>query len=127
MTAVLLPARWNKGFNAMRAKGRLKKGEMNKSEAAYAALLEARRARGEIAWFRFEGIKLRLASGCSLTCDFAVMTADGGLELHDVKGGFFTEDARVKMKVAAEEYPLRIVAVTPRAKKHGGGWSEEEF
>jgi hypothetical protein len=48
------------------------------------------------------------------------------LEMHEVKG-FWQDDARVKIKVAASIYPFRFVAVTARAKKHGGGWAVEEF
>ena len=48
------------------------------------------------------------------------------MELHEVKG-HWQDDARVKIKVAAEQYPFRFVAVKARAKKDGGGFSEEEF
>ena len=36
-------------------------GEMNKTEEAYAAHLALQLAAGEIAWFRFESVKLKLA------------------------------------------------------------------
>lgn len=108
------------------ALGRLKAGAMNKTEQAYAADLELARAAGAVAWFKFEGVKLRLADSTFYTPDFAVMLADGQLEMHEVKG-FWEDDARVKIKVAAELYPFRFVAVTARAKKHGGGWSVEAF
>lgn len=92
------------------ALGRLKVGMMNKTESAYAQLLETRKRLGEVAWYRFEGVKLRLADSTFYTPDFAVMLADGGLECHEVKG-HWTDDARVKIKVAAEMYPLRFIAV----------------
>ena len=79
-----------------------------------------------ILWFRFEGIKLRLADNTFYTPDFAVMRADGQLECHEVKG-FWQDDARVKIKVAADQYPFRFIAVTVRDKKDGGGWNVEEF
>lgn len=110
----------------MRALGRLKTGEMNKSEAAYAAHLEARKAAGEVAWYRFEGVKLRLADGCFYTPDFAVMLTSGALECHEVKG-YMMDDAAVKVKVAAATYPFAFFVVRARAKKYGGGWSVEEF
>lgn len=59
----------------MLALGRLKTGEMNKTEAAYAAWLDALQAAGEIQWHRFEGLKLRLANNTFYTPDFAVMAA----------------------------------------------------
>ena len=46
---------------ALFALGRLKPGEMNRTEQAYAQHLELRKQAGEVAWFRFEAIKLRLA------------------------------------------------------------------
>lgn len=108
------------------ALGRLKTGQMNKTEAAYSAHLAARQAAGEILWHRFEAIKLRLADNTFYTADFAVMAADGVIELHEVKG-HWADDARVKIKVAADQYPFRFVAMKVRAKKHGGGWEPEEF
>jgi hypothetical protein len=109
----------------MQALGRLKVGEMNKTEAAYFTHLGALLHAGEILWFKFEGVKLRLADNTFYTCDFAVLAADSALEMHEVKG-FWQDDARVKIKVAAALYPFRFKAVTP-AKKHGGGWRVEEF
>lgn len=79
-----------------------------------------------VAWFKFEGIKLRLADNTFYTPDFAVMLSTGQMELHEVKG-FWTDDARVKTKVAASLYPFQIIAVTKRAKKAGGGWDFENF
>ncbi|KIQ21560.1 DUF1064 domain-containing protein [Xanthomonas campestris] len=108
------------------ALGRLKTGALNKTEQAYAAHLELLRAAGQIVWHRFEGVKLRLADNTFYTPDFAVMAADGVLEMHEVKG-FWTDDARVKIKVAADQYPFRFVAFKAQAKKHGGGWQREEF
>ncbi|HHO0199157.1 TPA: DUF1064 domain-containing protein [Klebsiella quasipneumoniae] len=110
----------------MQALGRLKAGQMNKTEEAYCSYLELRRRYGEIAWFRFEGIKLRLADNTFYTPDFAVMLANGQMELHEVKG-VWTDDARVKTKVAADQYPFRIIGVTKLQAKAGGGWKVEEF
>lgn len=110
-----------------RALGRLKPGEMNKSEAAYAEHLKARQVAGEVLWWAFNAIKLRLADNCFLSPDFALMFADGRLELHDVKGNWFQDDAKVKMKVAASSFPIPVMVVRPRAKRDGGGWSIEEF
>jgi hypothetical protein len=108
------------------ALGRLPVGVMNKTEAAYDAhLLELERA-GEVLWRKFEAVKLRLADNTFYTPDFAVLTRSCVFELHEVKG-FWQDDARVKIKVAASLYPFRFIAVTARAKKHGGGWAREEF
>lgn len=109
-----------------RALGRLKTGQRNKTEQAYEDHLESRRMVGDILWYRFEGLKLRLADNTFYTPDFAVLAGDGYLECHEVKG-FWTDDARVKIKVAAEQYPFRFIAFKAVAKSRGGGWVREEF
>jgi hypothetical protein len=108
------------------ALGRLKVGQMNKTEAAYSAHLEALKHAGQVLWYRFEGLKLRLADNTFYTPDFAVMCASGVLECHEVKG-FWQDDARAKIKIAADMYPIRFLAVKAKAKKDGGGWAEERF
>ena len=111
---------------AMYALGRLKTGAMNKTEAAYEAHLALLQHAGEIQWRKFEGMKLRLADNTFYTPDFAVMSADGVIECHEVKG-FWQDDARAKIKVAADLYPFRFLAVRVKPKKEGGGWAVEAF
>ena len=111
---------------AMYALGRLKTGSMNKTEAAYDAHLAELQHAGQIKWRKFEGLKLRLADNTFYTPDFAVMAADGVIECHEVKG-FWQDDARAKIKVAADLYPFRFIAVKARTKKAGGGWEVEVF
>jgi hypothetical protein len=106
------------------ALGRLPIGSLNKTELAYQAELERRRALGDVLWHRFEGIKLRLADNTFYTPDFAVMMKDGTMCCHEVKG-WFRDDAKVKIKVAASLYPFKFIVVRTRPKKAGGGWSEE--
>lgn len=110
----------------LQALGRLKVGDMNKTEAAYAATLEQRKRVGEVAWYKFEGLKFRLADNTFYTPDFAVMLAGGALEAHEVKG-HWADDARAKIKIAADMYPLRFIAIQAKPKKDGGGWKVEEF
>lgn len=114
------------GKTRMQALGRLKAGSMNGTERAYAAHLEALRAGGAILWFKFEGLKLRLADNTFYTPDFAVLCADSALEMHEVKG-FWQDDARAKIKIAADLYPMRFLAVKRLPKKEGGGWETEVF
>lgn len=96
---------------------------MNATEASYASHLEWRKRQGEVLWYAFEAIKLRLADKTTLTVDFFVLLADLSLEAHEVKGGHWEDDARVKVKVAAELFPFRFIA----AQKTAGGWKMEEF
>lgn len=108
------------------AKGRLKTGEMNATEQRYAAYLDERLRRGEILWWKFEGIKLRLADNAFYTVDFFVMVADGTLEAHEVKGKW-EDDARLKIKLAQELYPFRFIAIQVVPASRGGGWQVEDF
>lgn len=97
---------------------------MNKTEAAYAQHLGLLKVAGEVVAFHFEGLKLRLAQTTFYTPDFLVVTPTH-FEFHEVKG-FWRDDARVKIKVAADKYPwFTFVAVQKRPKKHGGGWDVE--
>jgi hypothetical protein len=108
------------------ALGRLPTGAMNKTEAAYDAHLAQQQIAGAILWRRFEGLKLRLADNTFFTPDFAVMLADGTLECREVKG-FWGDDDRAKIKIAAEMYPFRFIAVRAKPKRDGGGWDVEVF
>jgi len=110
------------------AKGRPRRtpGTMNKAEAAYAGTLEVRKAAGELIGYWYEAVTFKLAKDTRYTPDFLVQLADGTLEAHEVKG-FWEDDARVKIKVAASMFPVLFRAMKPRAKKHGGGWEEEVF
>lgn len=95
----------NKHFQSL---GRLKPGRMNATEAEYAAMLELRKRVGEIAWYAFEPFKIRLADRTFYDVDFGVMLFDGRLEVHEVKGGYITDDGRVKLKIAAEHFPAQF-------------------
>ena len=107
------------------ALGRLRPGQMNKTEAKYAGYLELRKAAGEVLWYAFEPIKLRLADNTFFTPDFAVLPDSLVLELHDVKGAraIVTDDAKVKVKVAASSFPFVFRLAFPTK---GGGWDIEE-
>ena len=97
-------------------------GKMNKTEAAYARWLQSKVNDGTLAGWWFEGIKLRVADGtCWWSADFLVQGVDGSLEIHDVKGGPTEDDALVKSKVIATQFPFPVFEV--RAGK--GGWKIE--
>jgi len=104
------------------ALGRLKAGAMNKTEAAYANYLEKQKQFGEVAWFAFEPMNLKLADKCFYRIDFLVMLKSGQLEVHEVKG-FWTDDALVKIKTASAKFPFRFIAL----KLVKGIWEVREF
>ena len=103
-------------------KARRKPGVMNSLESKYALHLEAKRIAGEIFAYAFESITLKLAEGCRYTPDFLVINREMECEFHEVKG-FWVDDARVKIKVAASKFPFRFVGVQYKKKE----WQFEEF
>lgn len=99
---------------------------MNKLESRYYGMLDlqTKGLAADVASVRFEAIKLRLADSTFYTPDFFVVRADGGCEFHEVKG-HWEDDARVKVKVAAEAYPEFVfIGVTWHRQK---GWQYERF
>ena len=106
----------------MRGRGRMPPGEMNKLETAYSVHLEYRRLQGEVSWWRFEAMTLKLAKDTRYTPDFAVMLADGSIECHETKG-HWEDDALVKIKVAAAMFPFAFIA----ASADGDGWKFRHF
>ena len=113
----------------MYALGRLKAGEMNKTEKAYAEHLEKLRLDGAVVWYKFEGLKFRLADNTFYTPDFVVMTATGELEVHEVKGSsyIFQDDAKVKVQVASEMYPLKFFVAFPQKGSRNAKWNLVEY
>lgn len=102
--------------------------QMNKTEARYAEHLDALKAAGDVVWWAFESIKIRLAQRTWLSIDFMVRFADGRVELHEVKGRkgeryHATEDGKLKVKLAAELYWFWAVRIVWPAQ--GGGWGQE--
>lgn len=109
----------------LQAKGRLRTGEMNKTETAFAAMLETRKRNGEIVDYWFEAVSFKIADNqCRYTPDFLVLLNDMSLVVFEVKGSFriMTDDAKVKCKVFSSKYPLQLYIVAPRPKKAGAGW-----
>jgi hypothetical protein len=68
----------------------------------------------------------KLAKDTRYTPDFAVMNANHEMEFHETKS-YWVGDAKAKIKMAAECFPFRFVAVYKQPKKDGGGWDFEEF
>jgi hypothetical protein len=108
---------------------RHKPGVMNQTETLYAEGLQARKLTGEIVEWGFERVTFKLADNCRYTPDFDVLFPDGSMEFIDSKGGGPMDDkSRVKVKVAAEKFPMFQFVIEKRLpKKLGGGWKREEF
>jgi hypothetical protein len=95
---------------------------MNAWEREYANQLEMLRRAGEIEWWGFEPIRLRLGKGAWFTPDFCVAYPSGALVFYEVKG-WFREAAKVRIKVAASLYPMFGFVV---ARKVSGEWIHVE-
>ena len=99
---------------------------MNKTETLFLQnYINPRLFTGEFLSSDFESIKLRLAKTTFYTPDFAVTTPTEFI-FFEVKG-HWEDDARVKIKVAADKYPhFRFIAVK-KAPAKDGGWKFEDF
>jgi hypothetical protein len=95
---------------------------MNKTEKHRAIQLEALKRDGQIREWWYEMITLKLADDCRYTPDFAIVENDGHLRFEEVKG-FWRDDAKVKIRVAAAHLPCRFTALQLK----GGEWKTEEF
>lgn len=102
------------------AKLRLPPIEGNKLEQAFALHLEELKRRGEIAWWGFELIRLRIGKGALYTPDFGVLRPDGAFEFYETKGSFFREAGLVRLKAAKDRFPFFGFYVVRRGKD--GGW-----
>lgn len=86
---------------------------LNKTERAY--LL---RLRSLYSYVGIQNVTLKLGDDCRYTPDFSVL--DGGrFVFHEVKG-FMRDDALVKLKVAARQFPMFPFVL---ARKNGSGWN----
>ena len=97
---------------------------MNKLEARYAQeVLEPMKRAGQIRDYGYERVTLKLADRLRYTADFDVVLWEGVVELRETKG-FWRDDARAKIKAAAELFPhFRFLAIR-RVKRE---WVTEEF
>lgn len=98
------------------ARARHVAGKMNRLEEAYAQHLECQKMAGVIRDWRWEPMKLRLADRTYYDLDFLVIAGDDAVEVHEVKG-HWEDDARVKIKVAAEQFPWFRFRAIQRVRK----------
>lgn len=88
----------------------VRRGRMNKTEAAFALLLEARKRFGEITAYHFEGITLRWGANpkngeeMRYTPDFIVRGANGVTYLVEIKGGHIFSRDLVRFKGVRAEW-----------------------
>lgn len=93
--------------------------KLNKTERAYLDYLRALKP----LWLGIQCLTIKLGDDTRYTPDFIVIDHQGVIHAREVKG-FWRDDARVKIKVAARMYPwLRFTA----AQKTKEGWKHEEI
>jgi hypothetical protein len=98
---------------------------MNGLELAYAKHLDKLKLAGDVKWWAFNAVRLRIAMGekaAWFKCDFFIEFADGHFEFHETKGHEKTAGI-LRLKIAAGIYPIPFVLV----KKNGSGWYYEAF
>ena len=92
---------------------------LNKTERAYLGYLRSLNPM----WLGIQCIKLKLADNTTYTPDFWTISNGGVLHALEVKG-FWRDDARVKIKVAARQYPWARFTAASKTKH---GWTHEEI
>jgi hypothetical protein len=101
--------------------------QMNRTEAKRAQELETLKRAGEIKHWAYEAITLTLAPDCRYTPDFFVVENDRSVRFEETKMRWW-EDARIKIRLAAQLYPMFAFSALIKAKaKDGGGWRTERF
>lgn len=112
--------RSDRGDVAVATAGRMRlarlSDRMENTEREYAARLEIEVAAGLVSEWWHESLALRLGDDSVYIPDFAVVLNTGELEIHEVKGvkrasraGYHVEDdARVKLRACAAQYPFRV-------------------
>jgi hypothetical protein len=105
---------------------------MTKVERAYGAHLEGLRLTSEIKDYRYEPLRLVLATKTTYCPDYLTVLPSGLVHFVEVKGrksngkAYWKEDARLKIKLAAETFDgvFTFEAVWPDGN---GGWCHEAF
>lgn len=101
---------------------------MNKLEAEFFMWLKGHEPHGAV--LTYECVKLRIGHNCWYTPDFEVLSPEDATDAvfviyYEVKG-FWRDDARVKIKAAAQRYPSRrFIAVT--RDKQSKAWRFEHI
>jgi hypothetical protein len=125
LESVVSTQRREQSQKAFQAKGRLPKGQMNKTEQAYAALLDREIEAGAVLGWKFHPLRVRLAKNTYYEIDFLVLKADGHLEIHEIKGGFTTEKGQMKIKLCVEVMPW--IPVIKCTKQKDGTFTRQIF
>jgi hypothetical protein len=89
---------------------------MNKTETAYAQVLEANKRSGAISEWFYEAVTFKLGPDCRYTPDFMVIDCTGVISFYETKG-FMRDDALVKLKTFSKQFPFGLTLCTFKNKK----------
>ena len=106
------------GVKAWQALGRLPEGQLNKTEQAFAQLLDQWKREGKVQWWKAHPFSIKLAKNTHYRLDFLALMGDGLVTMFEVKGTYTSEKGQAKIKLAAEALPIfRMV----KAERQAGG------
>jgi len=89
--------------------------KLNKTEAEYERMMVALHGRCNVF---AQAVQLQVGEDrCRYTPDFMIVNAKGEISFHEVKGGFYRDDARVKFQAAKLRYMM--FGWVWAQKKHG--------
>lgn len=110
----------------IRGKGNQGGQRMNKTEAEYQMILQRKLQNGELVKVLYNKLKFHVGGKrCWYTPDFLCVTNLGRIEIHEVKGDWVYEDARVKYNACAEKYEMFDWYFAQKTRK--AGWIIKKF
>ena len=75
-------------------------------------------------WIGIQAVTIKIGDRCRYTPDFIVLNNEGAIIAFETKGKHFWDDAKVKLKVAARQFPfIRFILVT----KVDGQFQQEDI
>lgn len=113
------------GVKAWQALGRLPEGQLNKTEQAFAELLDQWKRDGRVQWWKAHPFSIKLAKNTHYRLDFLALMSDGLVTMFEVKGTYTSEKGQAKIKLAAEALPIFRMVKAERQK--GGEFKLTEY
>lgn len=97
------------------------KDNLNKTEKEFLARLRSGEF-GNFTWIGIQAITMRLGFDCRYTPDFNTISEAGKMWHWEVKGAHCWDDAKVKIKSVASQYPFWTFVF---AQKKDGVWTDK--
>lgn len=91
----------------------------NKVEREFGMLLEARKRKGDLLEYVYEGVRLLWGGGMTYTADWSARRADGKIEIHEVKGAHIFDRDIVRFKGCRAEWRQWFIFLFHQRTKDG--------